>query len=115
MYGTLHKLATDLLFLDDDLLSLRTFDVLRALDLIAVWRGLAADNITLYASGRHGVAGRLAAALDDRIQSVTVADGLASWAQWVAERHYDRTGVYEIILRGALHYFDLPDLEKTKG
>jgi hypothetical protein len=111
LYGTLHKLACDLLFLDDDLLALRTFDVLRALDMLRLWPGIDAEDVDIYASGRHGLPGRLAAALDSRITKVTVADGPRSWEDWVAARHYDTTGIYDTILRGALNYFDLPDLE----
>jgi hypothetical protein len=104
LYGTLHKLACDLLFLDDDLLSLRTFDVLRALDMVAVWPGLNASEIDLYASGRHGLCGRLAAGLDSRIRNVTVADGPQSWEDWVSARHYETTattsfcGAHSVIL-----------------
>lgn len=110
LYGTLHKLACDLLFLGDDLISLRTYDVLRALEMIAVWPGLDASDIALYASGRHGLCGRLAAVLDSRIRQVTVVDGPQSWEEWVSTRHYDTNGIYDTILRGALRHFDLPDL-----
>lgn len=111
-YGTLHKLACDLLFLGDDLLSLRVYDVLRTLDLIAAWPGVTAADIELVASGRIGVAGRLAAALDARIKRVTVADGPKSWEEWSLSRHYDPEGIYDLILHRALRYFDLPDLER---
>ncbi|MDX1933475.1 MAG: prolyl oligopeptidase family serine peptidase [Capsulimonadales bacterium] len=110
LYGTLHKLACDLLFLDDDLLALRTFEVLRAAEMLEHWPGVHAEGIEILASGRHGICGRLAAALSDAFARVTVVDGPQSWAEWVSARHYDTTGIYETILRGALNHFDLPDL-----
>jgi cephalosporin-C deacetylase-like acetyl esterase len=110
-YGVLHKLATDLLFLNDDLVSLRTWDVLRALDMIAAWPGLDPSDITVYAHGRQGLYGRLAAALDARIGRLEVAEpGLDSFAEWVRAREYDADDIYGIVLPGVLRHFDLPDL-----
>lgn len=111
-YGTLHKLGTDLLWLDDDFVSLRTFDVLRALDQIAQWPGLDTSDIRLYASGREGLYGRLAALLDERIRSVEVVNGLTSYTDLVSARHYDSHALYGILLPGVLRYFDLPEMEK---
>lgn len=110
-YGVLHKFATDLIWLEDDLVSLRTFDTLRALDMIEHWPGLDASDIGLYAHGREGVYGRLAAALDSRIRSVQVVDGLKSYADLVAARHYETHSIYGLLLPGLLQYTDLPELE----
>ncbi|HZP83274.1 MAG TPA: hypothetical protein VFB21_16650 [Chthonomonadaceae bacterium] len=110
-YGALHKLSTDLLWLDDDLVSLRTYDVLRALELVAQFPGLDASDIQVYAHGREGLYGRLAAALDSRIRKVEVAEGMPSFAEWLGSRYYDQYGIYAIILHGALRYFDLPEIE----
>jgi len=107
-YGVIHKLSTDLIWLDDDLAALRTFDTLRALDMIERWPGLDASEIRVYAHGRQGLYGRLAAMLDARIRSVEVVDGLTSFADWVRARHYDSQGIYALILRGVLRHFDLP-------
>lgn len=109
-YGVIHKLSTDLIWLDDDLAALRTFDALRALDMIERWPGLDAADIRVYAHGRQGLYGRLAAALDPRIRATEVVEGLSSYADWVRSRHYDSQDIYSVILRGALRHFDLPDL-----
>ena len=58
----MHKLSTDLLFLDDDLATLRIFDVLRALDMIALWPQLDAAAIRAYGQGTQSLYPRLAAA-----------------------------------------------------
>ncbi|HZT41199.1 MAG TPA: hypothetical protein VFA07_03375 [Chthonomonadaceae bacterium] len=114
-YGVIHKFSTDLLWLNDDLVSLRTYDVLRALDMIGQWPNLNADDIRLYAHGRHGLYGQLAAALDNRIHQIEVVDGMESFAAWIASRHYDTHDIYSVILPGALHYFDLPELGPSAG
>jgi hypothetical protein len=110
-FAGLHKLCTDLLFLGDDLASMRIFDTLRALDMIAVWPKLNANDIDLYAHGRPGLYGRAAAALDPRIKKVEVARG-ERFEDWVADRHYEgKSNVYPVILRGALHHFDIDELQ----
>ncbi len=111
LYGALHKLADDLTWLDDNLAALRTFDVLRALDMIAQWPGLDAGDIALYLDGRQGIYGRLAVALDSRIRSTEVAGGPSSYAAWVGSRHYDDSGIKTVLLHGMLRYLDLPEIE----
>jgi len=109
-YGVIHKLADDLIWLDDDLPALRIYDTQRALEMIAQWPGLDATDIRVYAHGRHGLYGQLAAALDSRIRAVEVVEGMGSYAAWVGARHYDTQDIYSVILRDALRYFDLPEL-----
>jgi len=111
-FGIMHKLADDLLWLNDDLASLRIYDVLRALTMIEQWPGLDASDIQLYAQGRHGIYGRLAAVLDKRIKQVETVDGIESYAEWISARHYDTHHIKDTIILGALQHFDLPELEK---
>jgi hypothetical protein len=110
-YGMQHKMATDLIWLDDDFAALRTFDVLRSLEMIARWPGMDASDIRLYGAGRQSVYGQLAAALDTRIGPVEIVNGMGSYAEWVGSRYYDTRNIHSVILREALRYFDLPDLE----
>lgn len=109
-YGILHKLSDDLFWLDDDLASLRIHDVLRVLDMIDEWPGLDASDIQVYANGRHGLYGQLAAVLDERIHGVEVVDGIESYAEWIGARHYDPYHIKDIIISRVLHHFDLPEL-----
>ena len=108
------KLADDLVWLDDSLPAMRTYDVLRALDLIEEWPKLNARDIRGYADGRHGVYIQLAAALDHRIGNVEVVGGIGSYAEWVKSRHYESRDVQSIVLPGMLKYCDLPDLERWR-
>jgi hypothetical protein len=114
-WGHLHKLNSDLMFLGDELALLRTFDALRALDLVAQWPGLKAADIRVYAHGREGLYGRLAAQLDPRITACEVVDGMASFADWIDARHYDATRIYDVTVSGLLKYADLPELEAVPG
>ncbi|WP_176706476.1 alpha/beta hydrolase family protein [Paenibacillus hemerocallicola] len=109
-FGTLHKFAADLFWLDDSLAALRTFDVVRALDIVE-WlsRGTNGD-IRLYTDGRFGLYGQLAGLLDDRLKQVDVVNGIGSIAELVRSRHYETLDSEGIMMPGMLRYFDLPDL-----
>lgn len=113
-YGVIHKLSDDLTWLDDSLCALRVYDVLRTLEVIGEWRGVRADDLHLYADGRSGIYGRLAAALEPKIRRVEIAGGLRAYADFISERHYESRGVKSILLRGALRHFDLPELEDER-
>jgi hypothetical protein len=110
-YGVIHKFADDLTWLNDNLAAMRIYDVLRALDMIEQWPGADSADIRIYAHGYHGIYGRLASVLDPRIRSVVVVNGIKSYAEWVAARHYDAHDIKSLILRGMLQYFDLPEIE----
>jgi hypothetical protein len=111
-YGTIHKLAIDLYWLGDSLAALRTFDVVRALDIVELLSGGTNGDIRLYADGRFGLYGQLAEMLDDRLEQVEVANGIGSIAELVRSRYYDMLDSEGIIMPGMLRYFDLPDLRR---
>ena len=110
LYGVIHKFADDLLWLDDDLAALRTFDVLRAFDLLAEWSGVDARRIHCFGHGKHGVYAQLAAALDPRVRAIEAVGGIGSFASFVSRRHYDLLDIKSVVLRGILRYCDLPAL-----
>lgn len=112
MFGTLYRLADDLLWLNDSLAAMRVHDVLRALSVITRLDGCATGDIHLHAHGPQGTYARLAACLDDRVQQVTNVNGLESFDAWVRPRHYDDQSAQALILPHALEYFDLPDLDR---
>lgn len=111
-YGVLHRMQDDLTWLDDDFAALRTYDVLRAVELLAShWPGLEISDIHLYAHGREGLYAQLAAPLDRRIKRLEVTGGLGSYAELVRTRLYDSTNIKPLILRDILQYTDLPQLQ----
>lgn len=114
-YGTVHKLADDLIWLDDDLVSLRTYDVLRALQALPLLRGVDASDIAVRCEGRHGLYGRLAALIEPRLGKPELGPGMATWREWVAARHYDSHDVYSVILPGILRWCDLDDVDDWTG
>jgi hypothetical protein len=109
-FGTLHKFAADLFWLDDSLAALRTFDVVRALDIVEWLSGGTNGDIRLYTDGRFGLYGQLAELLDNRLKRVDVVNGIGSIAELVRSRHYDTLDSEGIMMPGMLRYFDLPDL-----
>ncbi|MDO8684820.1 MAG: hypothetical protein Q7N50_15260, partial [Armatimonadota bacterium] len=111
-YGAVFKLTDDLLWLNDSLCAMRVYDVLRALDVTALLHGTKNDDIKFYAHGRQGVYAQFAAALDERVKGIEVANGMESYTNWVGARIYDSHDVVSVILPGMLRYFDLPDLDR---
>ncbi len=109
-YGVIHKLVDDLLWLGDDLVALRTYDVMRALDVVGEWPGLDAGRIACYAHGNQGVYAQLAAALDRRVRRTQVEGGIGSYAAFVRSRHYASHDIKSILLHGILDHLDLPNL-----
>ncbi|RKN70635.1 alpha/beta hydrolase family protein [Paenibacillus ginsengarvi] len=114
-YGTIHKLTTDLIWLDDSLAAIRSFDVIRAVDMIGQIPNSTAEDVRLYTRGRFNLYAEIAAALDDRFRSVEAVGGIESVAAWVRSRYYEDQDVVSTILPGMLSYFDLPDLRRWRG
>lgn len=110
--GTHFKLSHELMWLGDSLPALRTYDVLWALDMIAGLPGIDRNGIHIYAAGRYGLYGRLAAVLDERVGAVEVRDGLESYAAWIRSRHYDEYDIMSMVIPGVLQYFDMPDIDR---
>lgn len=114
-YGTLYKLADDLIWLDDSLVALRVFDVLRSLDLAADLDQVDESEFHLYASGRQGLYARLAAVLDDRVRSIRIRDGITKFADWIDSRYYNDHDIKSLLFPDILRYFDLDDLDRWLG
>ncbi len=115
LFGTLYRLADDLLWLNDSLVALRVHDVLRALAVIPGSDGCSTADIQIHARDRQGIYARLAAVLDARVQQVGSVNGLASFDAWIRPRCYNERNTKELILPGVLEYFDLPDIDRWLG
>jgi len=113
-YGVIHKFNDDLLWLDDCIPALRTFDVTRCMDAISDWPELDSSDVKLYGHGKHSVYAQLAYALGVGYKGLELEDAFTSYAQWVKERHYNDYDIRSIIFRGILQHTDLPELLESK-
>jgi hypothetical protein len=115
-YGTLFKFAHDLVWLDDSLPALRTWELTRAVDvMLSSVEDIDAGDLCVYACGRYSLYAELAAFLDARLRALTVLEPLESLAAFVRARHYDDEDISSVVLPDALRYFDLPDLRRWRG
>ncbi len=110
-YGTWHKFSDDLAWLGDSLVALRTYEALRALDVLGEWPDLARDDVRFFGAGRMGVHAKLAAALEpQRVKSCEWREGRFAFTDFVRSRLYESRDVKTFILPGVLRYFDVDDL-----
>lgn len=112
MLGIIYHINHLLMWLGDSISALRTYDVIKALDMVSLYKNIDSSDIQVYASGKYGMYGRLAAALDKRITGVETAPGMDSISGWVSARHYDHYDISSVLLPGMLKYFDLPDIDR---
>jgi hypothetical protein len=105
----IHKLCDDLIWLNDSIVAVRTYDVIRALDMIDIWSGVKNDSTEIYAYGNHGIYAQLATVLDMRVRNVCIENCIDSFAEIVRTRHYDfELGeIMNKVLPSVLKYFDL--------
>ncbi|MEY4941340.1 MAG: hypothetical protein RIQ93_3075 [Verrucomicrobiota bacterium] len=107
--GTFRKLTDDLDWMGDSLVGLRTFEAVRAIEALAAWPDLAADDIRFYGSGKMGVHARLAAALTPRAKGSEWVDGFA-FSDFLRTRVAPTAEVKPYSLPGVLRVFDVNDL-----
>lgn len=111
-YGTLYKLLTDLLTLDDSLAAMRVYDVLRAIELARTEPeiGLGDRPLQLFGTGEGAFHGYLAAALNTTIARVELMNLPPSLATLLSTRLYERRPRWEYLIPGMAANFDLSDL-----
>ncbi|WP_127587890.1 acetylxylan esterase [Paenibacillus koleovorans] len=114
-YEIIHKLACDLIWLNDSLAAVRVNDVLRAVDVVKELPLMDYTQVQVYAYGKYGVYGLLAASLDERIEAVSWEKPLSSYEELVRSQYYDSRDISSILLPGILSYCDLPELRDWCG
>ncbi len=108
-YGTLHKLADDLIWLGDSMAAFHTYEVLRVLEVLPIWPELDLADIRLYGHGRYGLFAKLAATLEPRLGSCEWS-GSFTYSEIVKNRFYNYYDIRSVILPGVLEYFDMDEL-----
>jgi acetyl xylan esterase AXE1 len=111
-YGTLYKLATDLMWLDDSLLAAQVYDVLRALALVRVDPEIALGGrpVRMLGAGALTLCAYLAAALDEGVAGLELADPLPDLEAMLSSRLYDGDPGCRLLLPGFAARFTLEDL-----
>ncbi|WP_199614005.1 alpha/beta hydrolase family protein [Paenibacillus alkalitolerans] len=111
-FGILDKYTDELMLLGDSMAAVRTYDVLRAVELASNLSNVDPGDIQLYGNGRYAIYAGLAALLEPRVRGVRMDNRMSSIADWIREPFYDETDSQSFILPGMLQYFDLPDLDR---
>jgi hypothetical protein len=115
-YGTMFKLADDLVWLDDSLPALRTWELIRALDVVAAtFDDVDPADVVVHAEGRFTLYAELAAFLDTRFRRLELENRFEGFADLVRSRHYVDADVKAVILPDVLRHFDLDDLRRWKS
>lgn len=96
------------------LLGQRTSDILAVVSYAASLPEVDLSDLRVLAIGRAGPAALHAAALDDRITSLTLRDSIGSWEKDVVARPGD-SQLLELAVPGVLEHFDLGDLAAMLG
>ncbi|MBD0378676.1 alpha/beta hydrolase family protein [Paenibacillus sedimenti] len=110
-FGMMDRYTDELMWLGDSMAAVRTYDVLRSVELATTMKNIDAEDMELYGSGRYALYAELAALLDPRVRNVRLDNRMSSIADWIREPFYDENDSLSFIIPGMLRYFDLPDAD----
>lgn len=113
--ATRYAQACNLLWLGDSLAAMRTYDVLRALDMVETLDIVRPDGTAVYCAQAQGIYGLLAAFLDRRITDVTDETTFTGYRAFVESRYYNDESILGLLLPGVLRHLDLPQLRGWIG
>ena len=112
-YGTMFKFAYDAVCLEDDLPSMRIYDVLKAVEMVKSDALIALGDrpLKIFGSGIGGFYAYLAAAIQPDIKACEIEDTLFSLDSLMRSRFYEDNRLNQITVFGMASQFDLPDLK----
>lgn len=113
-FGVLHKLADDLIWLGDSLAALRTYDVIRCMEVISRFDEWQAGAIPFYTVGREGLYAQLAAEVDHRIGTITAIHPVSSAADLVRARQIEEEETMSVVFPGIFKMLDPSDLNEPR-
>jgi hypothetical protein len=114
-YGCIFKLNDDLLWLGDSLAALRTYDLLRLVDILESDGAFnTADGVDVYTHGRYSVYADMAKFTggQGKIKQVISDKPLIRYNDFISNRFYERSDIFSVILPGLLAYADLDELRQ---
>ncbi|GAE06138.1 hypothetical protein [Paenibacillus sp. JCM 10914] len=113
-FGVMHKLADDLIWLGDSLAAMRTFDVLRCLEVIKWFDEWQHEDLRFYTAGREGLYVQFASTIDDSVRDLTAVQGVDRLADWATAKQFEEEGAMSVLLPGILQVLDLPELQELR-
>ena len=113
MYNTMYKLSCDLIYMNDSMVALRSYDVLRAIEMLKEVYEIKASDITLYCESAYGVYGVIAAFLNKEV-NVSYSDDLLEsvFEQRIKPFALKYNDDLSVIMPGMLKYFDYNELKR---
>ncbi len=113
-YGAKFKLNADMRWIDDCLMALGCFDLLRCLDAVGQIKGLDASDIRLFTWGKYSLYGEIAIFLDKRIKKLSCEYPQKSFGEVVEKKYYDPEDMASFVFPGILKYGDIQDMQKER-
>lgn len=107
LFGMMHKLADELIWLGDSLAALRTYDMIRCVELIGSEAPPAGGRIPIYAPGNAWLSARLAACLDERIGQVTSDTACDRLSDWLMSAGEESEEWMSTVFPGLLRHLDM--------
>lgn len=108
-FGVIHKLTDDLLWLGDSLAALRTYDVLRSLEMLSSLTGDSEGSCKIFAVGQYQLYAVLASVLEERIKCKNQEAGPFSLADFLFDQFSGDANVMDVVFPGILQYLDLDE------
>ena len=108
-FGVIHKLTDDLLWLGDSLAALRTYDLMRSVELLFATQQLIGEKIELYAVGLFEIYAVLASILDKRIVHLTSETAITSISEELFGRFFAEEDIMSVVFPEVLKYLDLTE------
>lgn len=108
-FGVIHKLTDDLLWLDDSLAALRTYDVIRSVELLLSLQQGCDERIGIYAVGLFKLYAVLAAILENQLITLPSEAGITSISEALFNQCFDEKNVMSTVFPEILRYLDLSE------
>lgn len=114
-YGAKYKLNADLLWLDDCLMALGCYDLLRSVEAIGQIPNLDTADVQFYTYGKYSLYGEIATFLNPEIKKVISEYPQESFGEVVEEKYYNPEDIASFVIPGILKYGDINDIRRWRN